>query len=70
MMNDPAAQRQADDRRAGLCAACAHVRTITNDRGSRFYLCELSVVDPRFARYPAIPVLACPGYRPAPSEGR
>jgi hypothetical protein len=37
---------------------------ITNDRGSRFYLCELSFTDPRYPRYPVIPIVACPGYRP------
>lgn len=25
-------------------------------------LCELSKTDPRFPKYPRLPVLACPGY--------
>jgi hypothetical protein len=31
-------------------------------KGSRFYLCTLSEVDPRFPKYPRIPVLQCRGY--------
>lgn len=68
MMNDSRGDGQADARRAGLCGTCVHVRIITNDRGSRFYMCGLSVSDPRFPRYPVIPVVACAGYRPASSD--
>jgi hypothetical protein len=46
----------------GLCATCAHVNVIVSDRGSRFYFCLRSKTDPRFPRYPALPVLACIGY--------
>jgi 3-isopropylmalate/(R)-2-methylmalate dehydratase small subunit len=37
-------------------------------RGSRFYLCRLSFRDPRFPRYPPIPVVRCAGYEPAPQS--
>jgi hypothetical protein len=37
---------------------------IENKRGSRFYMCELSKVDPSFPRYPRLPVVECPGYKP------
>jgi hypothetical protein len=47
---------------AGLCAACRHGRRTANKRGSSFWLCERSKTDPRFVRYPALPVLACPGF--------
>lgn len=67
MMNDSHGEGQAPDERAGLCGACAHVHIVTNDRASRFYLCRLSLADPRFPRFPAIPVLACPGFVPAVS---
>jgi hypothetical protein len=50
----------------GLCESCVNVRVIENRNGSRFYLCELSTVDPAFPRYPRLPVLRCAGYRPAP----
>ncbi|MGB8654174.1 MAG: hypothetical protein WCD23_06610 [Candidatus Acidiferrales bacterium] len=50
--------------RAGLCADCANARRIESDRGSNFYLCQLATTDPRFAKYPQLPVLACAGYRP------
>lgn len=50
---------------AGLCASCVHARTIQNEKGSTFILCEMSKSDPRFPKYPRLPVLACPGYREA-----
>jgi len=40
----------------GLCATCQHARVIVSDRGSRFYFCERSRSDPRFPRYPRLPV--------------
>lgn len=52
---------------AGLCESCRNVRIVDTRKGSRFYLCELSEVDPRFAKYPPIPVLRCIGYTPASS---
>ena len=51
-----------DPDRAGLCASCAHARVIVSDRGSQFYFCERSKIDPRFPRYPPLPVAACIGY--------
>jgi hypothetical protein len=50
--------------RAGLCADCVHARRIESDRGARFYLCELSTVDPKYRKYPALPVIRCAGYQP------
>ena len=61
----PAANDSATrNSKAGLCTNCQHARTIESDRGSIFYLCELSFEDPRFAKYPRLPVLACSGYKP------
>jgi hypothetical protein len=52
--------------RAGLCEECRHQRLVPNTRGSVFSLCELSRTDPRFPRYPPLPVLSCPGFEPLP----
>ena len=46
----------------GLCESCAHVRTIRSERGSIFVMCRRSATDPRFARYPRLPVSICPGH--------
>ncbi len=46
----------------GLCAWCTHARRVASDRGSIFLLCELSFTNPRFPKYPALPVLSCSGY--------
>jgi hypothetical protein len=51
----------------GLCAGCLHGRAIRSDRGSVFWLCRRSATDPRFPRYPLLPVLACAGFEPAPA---
>ena len=54
---------------AGLCSACAHAREVESSKGSTFTLCQLSVANPRFPRYPMLPVLRCEGYatNPAPT---
>jgi hypothetical protein len=58
--------------KAGLCSHCVHARRISSDRGSVFLLCELSLTDRRFPKYPRLPVLACDGHensaRAAPSR--
>ncbi len=46
----------------GLCANCVHARQITSDKGSTFLQCNLSFSDPRFAKYPRLPVMACSGW--------
>ncbi len=56
-------------RRAGLCATCVHARLVVSSRRSTFLRCALADVDPAFARYPALPVLACDGYRRADQPG-
>jgi hypothetical protein len=48
----------------GLCGACRHSRVIQTARGSTFRLCERSATDPRFPRYPNLPVLRCSGFEP------
>ena len=47
---------------AGLCGDCRHARPVETRRGTTFLLCGRAAVDARFARYPALPVLRCPGY--------
>jgi hypothetical protein len=39
-----------------------HQQLVPNTRGSVFSLCRRSRTDPRFPRYPRVPVAACPGY--------
>jgi hypothetical protein len=52
----------------GLCASCRHARVVPGAH-SRFWLCERSRTDPRFPRYPRLPVLQCPGYEPPAAPG-
>ena len=68
-MNDRPPQHQAPrEAAAGLCSRCVHVQLVQSSRGSTFYLCRLSFSDPRFARYPALPVLSCAGFVPREKE--
>ena len=46
----------------GICDSCAHQQLVANTRGSVFSLCLRSRTNPRFPRYPRVPVAACPGY--------
>jgi hypothetical protein len=52
----------------GLCADCRLARIIQSDRGSTFYLCQQSLTDPSFPKYPRLPVLSCSGYRALPEK--
>ena len=52
--------------RVGLCASCQNAEVIRSSKGSTFYLCKLSATDPRFPRYPSLPVFTCSGYQPCP----
>lgn len=47
----------------GLCSTCIHAKEMRNDRASVFLLCLLSKADPRYPKYPRLPVLHCEGYR-------
>jgi hypothetical protein len=47
---------------AGLCDRCRYGNVITSDRGSRFMFCGKSKTDPRFPRYPRLPVRECDGF--------
>jgi hypothetical protein len=51
-------------RAVGLCADCRHARPQETRRGSVFWRCRLAETDPRFVRYPPLPVTACPGHEP------
>ncbi len=48
----------------GLCLTCVWVRSTTNRRGSVFFRCLRAETDPRFVRYPPLPVRSCVGYEP------
>jgi hypothetical protein len=56
----------------GLCARCGFAKWIQSARGSTFILCERSLTDPDFPKYPMLPVLRCEGYvlRPPPAAHR
>lgn len=51
----------------GLCSLCTHSRQVVSGKASVFWLCERSRTDPRFRKYPALPVVECVGYESATS---
>jgi len=58
----PIEMRAGERGAVGLCATCRHVRRAGNRRGSVFYRCARAESDPRFPKYPPLPVLRCVGY--------
>ena len=48
--------------RVGLCRTCRHADTVPTARGAEFWRCRKSDTDPRFPKYPRLPVLECEGY--------
>ncbi|MEX2245544.1 MAG: hypothetical protein WEC75_02565 [Dehalococcoidia bacterium] len=55
---------------AGLCASCCWAEAVRSGRGSTFVLCGRFRDDPRFAKYPRLPIVACVGYDPGPPSDR
>ncbi len=45
----------------GLCVSCANARVVKGAQ-SVFWMCALAAFDPRYRRYPALPVLSCAGH--------
>ena len=52
----------------GLCLTCRHARRVPTPRAN-YWLCELAASDPRFEKYPRLPVRSCPGYERHPEGG-
>jgi hypothetical protein len=52
-----------------LCEACKNVRVVCTAR-SRFLLCELSVKNAAYPKYPPQPVMRCDGYQPGAESKR
>jgi len=42
---------------------------VVSGKGSVFWMCERSKVDPRFRKYPPLPVLACAGFEEGAGVG-
>ena len=60
--------REAAEAGAGLCATCRHARDVRSSRDRLFVRCGLSDSDPRFPRYPYLPVQRCAGYEPQDAD--
>jgi len=68
-MASGASTRSSVGTQPGLCGTCRHSKVIETRRGSTFRLCLRSINDPRYPRYPTLPVRSCPGYEPiAPAD--
>jgi len=52
---------ESETRRVGLCARCRWARTVPS-RTTVFWLCERSLTDPSFDKYPRLPILSCRGF--------
>ncbi len=56
------------ERAAGLCGFCRRARVLKSASGSVFIQCGLASADPRFPKWPRLPVLACAGHEPGEGE--
>ena len=64
------ARSSSESNAVGLCGGCRHMRLIKSDRGSTFYLCQRSLTDSSFPKYPRLPVLQCRGFERQPGDLR
>ena len=53
---------------AGLCTSCRRARALTSASGGVFYQCLRAESDPRYPKWPRLPVLSCPGYEAGDGE--
>jgi hypothetical protein len=62
---------EKSDIEAGLCSCCLHDMLTRSAKGAVFHRCGLAARDPRFPKYPRLPVHSCPGWqaRPAATKG-
>ena len=56
----------AADPRVGQCVTCRYGQAQRSAKGSIFWRCTLADGDPRFAKYPPLPVVGCAGFADAP----
>ena len=57
--------READREAIGLCADCRHARRVPTPRAV-YWLCGRAADDPRFEKYPRLPVVDCEGHERGP----
>jgi cysteine-rich CWC protein len=53
---------KADMSQTGLCFNCEYARHVESKETTVYFLCERSLTDPTFPKYPRLPVLRCSGY--------
>ncbi len=51
-----------------LCENCRHMKPVITPKGSRFLLCQMSMSDERYPKYPPQPVVRCAGYEAGDEE--
>jgi len=52
----------------GLCADCRHARAIRAASERGYIQCLRSRTDPRYPKWPRLPILSCPGYEQGEGE--
>jgi hypothetical protein len=51
-----------DAEKIGLCLDCEYARQVEGKDGAVYFMCERSLTDPNFPKYPRLPVRRCSGY--------
>lgn len=57
-------QLKTNETPLGLCQDCVFRQQIASPKGSVFQRCNMSLQDPRYPKYPRLPVLICAAYTP------
>jgi hypothetical protein len=52
----------------GLCGDCRRARILTSSGGAAYYQCLKAETDPRYEKWPRLPVLSCAGHEAGEGE--
>jgi hypothetical protein len=66
-MGDSQPEYQVDSG-VGLCSCCEHEVLTRSAKGALFRRCGLALRDPRYPKYPRLPVWSCAGWKVRPRD--
>lgn len=69
MAGEPQSDIQVDPD-VGMCSCCEHEVLTRSAKGTLFHRSGLATLDPRFAKYPRLPVWSCAGWKARAPLGR
>ena len=55
---------------ASLCELCRYGKKVVSGKGSHFLMCQLSVSNKQFPKYPPQPLFRCSGFEQNADKGK